>query len=166
MIDPIKEKEFLEDYETYNQHLIEKGEKKVTIAAYRKIHADMTFHQRLEFIAGQIKLADNFNLYLGRDKANDGGRYYFQIECYRKDVITGEMGWGRGGKGYLSPFQTKNEIVQLIFGLYKGYWEHEARESFEYRGRRVYGPHIDVDALWDVARRVDVRSAKHVEDQK
>jgi hypothetical protein len=29
--------------------------------------------------------------------------------------------------------------------------EHEAREQFKYRGRAVFGPHMDVDELWKLA---------------
>ena len=120
------------------------------------------FRNRLHLIVSEIELGMNCTVKIGADDT----RFYFQIECYRQDTITKEMGYGRGGKAYLSPHMTKSELVQVIFGLYKGYWEHEARETFIYRGRRPFGPHIDTDALWEVARRVDVRSAKHVEDQK
>ncbi|QED11871.1 hypothetical protein SEA_MASHLEY_54 [Microbacterium phage Mashley] len=97
-------------------------------------------------------------------------RWFVQIQCYRLDVITGELGFGYGGKAYPSEHATDSEIIQMIFGLYKGYWEHEARETFllkndEGEGRRPFGPHINTWALWDIARRVDVRSAKHVEDR-
>lgn len=125
-----------------------------------------TFIARLERIRNDITLADNFSIRIERDQEVADGRYYYQIECWRMDVITGEMGFGYGGKAYLSEHATDSELVQTIFGLYKGYWEHEARESFQWRGRRVFGPHIATEALWDIARRVDVRSAKHVEDQK
>jgi hypothetical protein len=124
-----------------------------------------TFIDRLERIASEVTLAENFQLAIELDKAT-GGRYYFQIQCWRKDVITGEMGYGYGGKAYLSEYSSDSELVQTIFGLYKGYWEHEARESFQWRGRRIFGPHIASEALWEIARRVDVRSSNHVEDRK
>lgn len=115
-------------------------------------------------IAGEVQLAENFRIIVREDQDRPFGRWYYQIQCHRKDVITGEWGEGFGGKAYLSPWASDNELVQTIFGLYKGYWEHEARESFQWNDRRVFGPHIATQALWDVARRVDVRSAKHVED--
>lgn len=116
-------------------------------------------------IAGEVDLAENFRIIVRQDQELPFGRWYYQIQCHRKDVITGEWGEGFGGKAYLSPHASDNELVQTIFGLYKGYWEHEARESFMWRGRRVFGPHIASQALWEVARRVDIRSAKHVEDK-
>lgn len=124
------------------------------------------FIERISRIVDDVKLAENFAVIIGQDPDNDPGRYYFQIQCWRKDVITGEEGFGYGGKAYLSPHSSDSELVQTIFGLYKGYFEHEARETFQWRERRVFGPHISTEALWDVARRVDVRSAQHVEDQE
>lgn len=116
---------------------------------------DNTFRERLERIQSDIELGMNSHLVFDYDENAD--RYYFQIECERLDVITGKTGWGYGGKAYLSPFMSDSEMVQIAFGLYKGYWEHEARETFMWRKRRVFGPHISTEALWEVARRVDVR---------
>jgi hypothetical protein len=127
---------------------------------------DETFPDRLDRITSEISLPESFRISVGRDAPPEGGgRWFFQIQCWRKDVITGEMGTGYGGKAYLSPYATDSELVQTVFGLYKSYVEHEARETFQYKGRRVFGPHIDVTALWEIARRVDVRSARHVEDR-
>jgi hypothetical protein len=124
-----------------------------------------TFSERLARIVGQIELGMNCSVVIGHDNENDPGRYYFQIQCIRKDVITGKVGPGFGGKAYLSPHMTDSELIQVVFGLYRGYWEHEARETFMWNGRRIFGPHISSEALWSIATRVDVRSARHVEDQ-
>lgn len=124
---------------------------------------DFDFSDRLLRIHSEIDLGMECVLYVGYD--DSGSRYYFQVQCWRKDVITGEMGYGHGGKAYLSPHMTDSELVQIAFGLYKAYWEHEARETFQWKERRIFGPHIDSQALWDVAQRVDVRSAQHVEDR-
>jgi hypothetical protein len=123
------------------------------------------FRARLGLIVSRIGLAENFSVRIGRDSEVVMGRFYFQITCYRKDVITDEWGTGHGGKAYLSEHATDSELVGTVFALYKSYVEHEARETFTWQGRRVYGPHMDVDALWEVARRVDIRSAQHVEDR-
>lgn len=121
-----------------------------------------TYEQRILRIRDEVELGMNCKVKLGKSSE---GRYYYQIQCWREDVITKKMGMGYGGKGYLSEHMTQNELVQIIFGLYKSYWEHEARETFKWRKRRVFGPHIDVEALWKAAPYVDVRSAQHVEDE-
>ena len=127
---------------------------------------DIDTYNRLSRVVADITLAEDFEVLIEQDQEVTGGRWYFQIACWRKDAITGAMGMGYGGKAYLSPHMTDSELVQVVFGLYRAYWEHEARETFQWRGRRVFGPHISTEALWEVARRVDVRSAKHTEDQK
>lgn len=120
------------------------------------------FGQRIDRIVGDISLGMNCVVRTG---VSPEGRRFVQIQCWREDVITGQMGYGYGGKGFPSEFASDSEIIQMIFGLYKGYWEHEARETFQWRGRRPFGPHISTEALWEVARRVDVRSQQHVEDK-
>lgn len=119
---------------------------------------------RLTRIVREISLGMQCGVVVGYSEERD--EHYVQIKCWRMDVITKEMGYGYGGKAWPSKHATDSEIIQMIFGLYKGYWEHEARETFEWRGRRPFGPHISTEALWSVARQVDVRSAKHVEDQR
>jgi hypothetical protein len=123
-----------------------------------------TFPARLTRLASEVTLAEHFDIIIAQDKEVPNGRWYFQITCWRRDAITGDMGRGYGGKAYLTPHATDSELIQTLFGLYKAYWEHEARETFQWRERRVFGPHISTEALWDVARRVDVRSARHTDD--
>ncbi|AWN07803.1 hypothetical protein HOT31_gp133 [Microbacterium phage Hendrix] len=125
--------------------------------------------ERLERIVGSIALGMNCEIKLAFSE--DRGEWFVQIQCWRLDVITKKYGWGFGGKGWPSIHSSDSEIIQMIFGLYKGYWEHEARETFELRNeageyRRPFGPHIDTWALWSVARKVDVRSQRHEEDRK
>ena len=63
----------------------------------------------------------------------------------------------------LSPWMTKSEVVQTAFHAAKTAMEHEIRERFKYRGRTVFGPHFNVDLLWDLCGRTDhedVRDAK------
>lgn len=115
------------------------------------------FRARVDRLLDDIQLAESFQVHVRPDPGSD--RLYMQVWCWRPDTFTGEMDWGRGGKAYLSPHATDSELVQTAFGLYKAYVEHEARESFLWRGRRVFGPHISTEALWEVAERYDARPA-------
>lgn len=121
--------------------------------------------ERFMELASRVEFGMQCKIKISRDHEIPNGRYYFQIACWRLDVITKKYGWGYGGKAYLSRRMTDSELFQIMFGLYKGYWEHEARENFTIDGVRPFGPHISTEALISVARKVDVRSAKHVEDQ-
>jgi hypothetical protein len=58
----------------------------------------------------------------------------------------------------LSTFMTKSELVQTAFKAVMTASEHEIRETFTYKGRRIFGPHFDVEALWSIAGKVDVRA--------
>ncbi len=127
---------------------------------------DAEFLERLMELASRVEFGMKCKIKIGRDNEIPNGRYYFQIACWRMDVITKKDGWGFGGKAYLSRHMTDSELFQIMFGLYKGYWEHEARENFTIDGVRPFGPHISTEALISVSRQVDVRSAKHVEDVK
>ena len=88
------------------------------------------------------------------------GRWYIQVECDRPDSFTDLLGVGRGGKGYLSPHMIPGEIVRKAFGLFAAYEEHECREFFTYKGKRVFGPHISIDALLEVADQVEARDSE------
>lgn len=127
---------------------------------------DTEFLERLMGLASRVEFGMKCKIKIGRDNEIPNGRYYFQIACWRMDVITKKDGWGFGGKAYLSRHMTDSELFQIMFGLYKGYWEHEARENFTIDGVRPFGPHISTEALISVSRKVDVRSAQHVEDNR
>lgn len=56
-----------------------------------------------------------------------------------------------GRKWRLSQYMTVSEAVQTAWLAYQVWLEHEARESFTYRGVAIFAPHFDVDALVDFA---------------
>jgi len=86
-----------------------------------------------------------------------GGALYLRVQFPEPDLVTGAVEAQRGRKWVLSRHVTKSEVVATAFKAVITAIEHEARERFRYRGRMVYGPHLDVDALHAVARQVDVR---------
>lgn len=52
---------------------------------------------------------------------------------------------------------TESELVLTAFKAALTAEEHECRERFQYRGRRVLNPHVSVRALMDVCDIEDVR---------
>ena len=85
--------------------------------------------------------------YLLAIREDDVGAY-LQVQCYRPDTYTREMGWGHGGKSYFDPDTvTTDQLVQMAFGLFRAYEEHECREAFKFNGLRIYGPHMTLEAL-------------------
>lgn len=122
---------------------------------------DMTDHlwsDLFEEVAAAVTYKPGYRLLLKPDTFEMGSRWYFQVEADRVDAITGEPGVGRGGKAYLSPHACRSELAQTAFGLFKAYEEHECREWFRYDGAQVYGPHVDVLALVEIAHRTEARA--------
>lgn len=62
-----------------------------------------------------------------------------------------------GRKWKLSDHMTKSELVQTALKAVLTAEEHESREQFRYKGRTLFGPHLDVDALLEIADRVETR---------
>lgn len=110
------------------------------------------FMARIQVIVDDIALPENFRIVFEQEP---GGQPYLQIACLRPDTFTGEMGEGRGRPARLTENVTRSEVVFTVWGLFESYVIHEAREAFLYRGRRVLGPHMDIDAIWSVADQLD-----------
>jgi len=95
----------------------------------------------------------------------DGERLYLQVTFVEEDFATGEQGTQRGRKWLLSPFMTKSEVVTTAFKACITAEEHEAREKFRYKGKMIFGPHIDVDALAETVGKkanLDMRTGRWV----
>jgi hypothetical protein len=79
-----------------------------------------------------------------------GDGYLLQVEYQEPDV---EAPKGSpavqqlGRKWYVSPYATESEIVETAFKACLTSYEHQLREHFLYRGRRVRSPHFDERAL-------------------
>ncbi|MBB2915891.1 hypothetical protein [Cupriavidus alkaliphilus] len=81
-----------------------------------------------------------------------GGALYLQAMYVAPDIVTGLPEPQYTRKWQLSQHMTKSEFVQTVFKCCLTSFEHRARESFLYRGVRVYGPHFDVEALVALAK--------------
>jgi hypothetical protein len=111
------------------------------------------FLVRAAIVVGRIRYRDGYQFHVDHDR----GRVYVELWHWRPDAVTGEMGWGSGGKRFLQPTMTDSDIVRTCLGAALSYEEHEVREFFTYKGARIYGPHLDVEALVEIADRVDFR---------
>ena len=85
------------------------------------------------------------------------GAIYLQGRYDEPDVDTGQTEPQKTRRWFLSPQMTKSEVVQTAFKCVITSAEHRTREWFTYRGRRVFGPHFQVDALWAIAGQADKR---------
>jgi hypothetical protein len=113
------------------------------------------FNERVKDIVSEISYKDNFEILVRLDP--ESSRTYLQVQCWRPCSVTLEMGYGRGGKVFLSPYMVDGEIVRKAFQAILAYEEHEVREFFKYKNAQVFGPHIHIDALVEAAQTTEYR---------
>lgn len=105
-------------------------------------------------VLADVEFADwRFNVW------EEDGRPILQVAFEAEDTDTGEWAEQKGRKWFLSPHMTNSEVVSTALKAVLTAMEHEVRELFTYRGRPVYGPHLDIEALWIVAGARDQREA-------
>lgn len=71
------------------------------------------------------------------------------LYCLQVRFTDNAIPW-TGRKWYLSHRMTTSEIAQTALKAVLTAEEHEAREKFLYKGAAIFGPHLDVQALWDL----------------
>lgn len=82
-------------------------------------------------------------------------RYYLQLKYFAVDAVTGEERENFTRKWNLSGHMTDSEVMNTAFKATLTSMEHETREFFKYRGRAIYGPHFDIDKLWELCGSAD-----------
>lgn len=78
------------------------------------------------------------------------GATYLQGKYLEADTESGRLEEQTTRRWFLNPKMTKSEIVQTVFKCLMTSMEHRAREWFHYNGKSIFGPHFDVDALWEL----------------
>jgi Nucleoside 2-deoxyribosyltransferase like len=76
-----------------------------------------------------------------------GGGYELRLRRTEPDADTGAAAAQAGRRWPIERTATRGEIVQTALKAALTWEEHAAREGFRYQGERVFGPHLDVDAL-------------------
>jgi hypothetical protein len=85
------------------------------------------------------------------------GGIVLQAKYLDPDIFTETLETQLTRKWLLSPHMTYSEIVQTAFKCILTSMEHRAREHFLYKGRRIFGPHFNVDELHKICDRLDAR---------
>ena len=83
-------------------------------------------------------------------KIDGRGALYLQGAYEEADTLTGEVETQKTRRWFLSPEMTKSEIVQTVFKCILTSMEHRTREHFTYRLKPIFGPHFDVEHLWQL----------------
>lgn len=89
----------------------------------------------------------NWDFVTGR---TEGGAVFIQVQFESPDSRTGNIERQHGRKWYISKYAVKSEIVGTCLKAVLTAEEHEARETFRYRGQPIFQTHYDVDVLAQV----------------
>lgn len=79
-----------------------------------------------------------------------GKEVLVQARLWRKDIDTNEMGWGMGTFYIIHSGMGDDAIIKTFFRAALDYAEHEVRESFQWKGKRILSPHVSLEDLWKV----------------
>lgn len=83
---------------------------------------------------------------------------YMQVQCKKDQCArTGETITWSGRKWRLSKHMIKSEFIQTCLMAVIAAEEHEVRENFLYKGKAIFGPHFDVDALHEIVDKKEKR---------
>lgn len=82
---------------------------------------------------------------------------FVRVSFPAADLVSGREEQQHGRRWLVSRHSTVSEVIQTAFLAVKTAEEHELREQFRYRGRMIFGPHFDAEALHEIAHRLDVR---------
>jgi uncharacterized membrane protein (UPF0182 family) len=86
------------------------------------------------------------------------GVLYLQAHYPEPDVYASEKpNMQHTRKWMLSEHMTRSELVQTALKCVLTSAEHRVREQFTYKGKRIYGPHLDCEVLVKIAGATDVR---------
>jgi hypothetical protein len=113
----------------------------------------MGFSTRIAELLCDVKYKDNWSLSQGYD----GERQYLQWHFTGPCAVTGIIERHPCRKWYLSEHMVDGEVVQTAFMAALAAEEHECREFFKYKDKRVFGPHIRLEALMAACEDIEVR---------
>jgi len=83
-----------------------------------------------------------------------GDIFFIQVQLQEQCVDTKEWYTAKGRKYYISDHMIEAEVVQTALMAVLAFEEHEARERFTYKGKRLFGPHICLDALSEASGKI------------
>lgn len=123
---------------------------------YKLVYNGDTFGNKwIEFgiLIGQVSYKPGWYFRAGIEN----GRMWFQVGVTDEaeisfDPIEGKKVPWRGAKHYLSPHMCRNEIITGVKHAIDRAEMHEVNEWFRYKGKSIYNPHLDPDALVEVAK--------------
>lgn len=90
-------------------------------------------------------------VYIDRDTEHLNHVWFVQARLWRPDATTGIEDWGEGSKVLIENTMSEGQVVKRCFVAMRDFAEHEVREGFKWKGRKVLSPHVDITAMYDAA---------------
>ncbi len=94
----------------------------------------------------EVKFRD-WIFYLGYTE----GSMYLQVQFYDKDIHTGIIEKQHGRKWTISKFMISDEIIRTAYAAVELANIHEIRENFLYKNENIFGPHLSIESLVEIA---------------
>jgi hypothetical protein len=76
-----------------------------------------------------------------------GDGFLLQVLFKAIDIKTGEMQEQRCRKWYISSHCCTSEVIRTAFKAIEAAELHELHENFNYKGKRVFDPHLNVEHM-------------------
>lgn len=115
---------------------------------------------RFQELVKQIEYK-NWKFHIGTDGCNycgETGRAWLQVQWPAQDTYSYRMEMQKGRKWLLSEHMTDSEVILTALKAVITAEEHEVRETFQYRGKRIFHPHPSLDILLGAANIQSKRS--------
>jgi hypothetical protein len=95
------------------------------------------------------------------DVLNRSGVLLIRVYFDALDAGDGTPARQYGRKWHVSAYASNSELIQTAFLAVKTAEEHELRESFQYAGQSIFGPHFDVEQLHALAEAGAIDARPH-----
>lgn len=103
----------------------------------------MMTRDALFLIVSNIKMLDRD--FVVSDAGPHG--WFLQVRYIEADVDTGEPAEQLSRKWLVEPTDTEGSVVRTAYAAISRSYAHVVAEHFLYKGKRVFGPHISLDAM-------------------
>lgn len=117
----------------------------------------MLTHESLLAILANIEILDRKFKVTPAVIVSSGNTAYvwlLQVTYVEPDIDTREPATQESREWLIRPTMSEGEIVRTAYAAVTRSYMHIVSEHFTYKGKRVYGPHIDIDALLNACEQV------------
>jgi hypothetical protein len=79
--------------------------------------------------------------------------WFVWVEFWRRDLDTGEWGWGRGATHVVHGGATESAVAKTLWVAVKAIVEHELMHAFKVDGKSLFDPHASLASLLSISEK-------------